>query len=177
MIGNGNRVVHTDATLTGAGSAASPLAVAAPGLVAVSTDATLTGDGTAGDPLSVADPSAGGSKLERVDTGAWELAQNGVEYVSPDQSASGIFSAMVKRTYIAAGTSSGTVIAAGTTALVNCNAVVDGGFYHRAAGSARLPRSFPDHVDICRKESSGDIELILGGTGQSVLNGSWVDYV
>jgi hypothetical protein len=116
-------------------------------------------------------------KLKRVDTGAWELAQNGVEYESPDQSASGIFSARIKRKYIAAGTSSGTVIAAGTTALVNCNAVVDGGFYHRAAGSARLPRSFPDHVDICRKESSGDIELILGGTGQSVLNGSWVDYV
>lgn len=75
MIGNGNRVVHTDATLTGAGSAASPLAVAALGLVAVSTDATLTGDGTAVDPLSVVDPSAGGSKLERVDTGAWEPAR------------------------------------------------------------------------------------------------------
>jgi hypothetical protein len=114
-------------------------------------------------------------KLKRVDTGAWELAQNGVEYESPDQSASGIFSARIKRKYIAAGTSSGTVIAAGTTALVNCNAVVDGGLYHRAAGSARL--SVTDFADIRRKESSGDIELILGGTGQSVLNGSWVDYV
>lgn len=120
-----------------------------------------------------ADPFSG--MLKRVDTGVWELAQNGVEYYSPDQSASGIFSARIKRKYIAAGTSSGTVIAAGTTALVNCNAVVDGGFYHRAAGSARL--SVTDFADIRRAESDGDIELILGGTGQSVLNGSWVDYV
>jgi hypothetical protein len=80
MIGNGNRVVHTDATLTGAGSAASPLAVAAPGLVAVSTDATLTGDGTAGDPLVVAapypgDPSVGGTRAERVDTSAFETVR------------------------------------------------------------------------------------------------------
>jgi hypothetical protein len=72
--------VTTDTTLTGAGTVGSPLSVAAPGLASVTTDTTLTGSGTVGSPLSVADPSAGGSKLMRVDTGAWEPARrsNGV---------------------------------------------------------------------------------------------------
>lgn len=94
MIGNGNRVVHTDATLTGAGSSASPLAVAAPGLAAVTTDTTLTGDGTSGTPLSVAtpysDPTVGGTKIRRIDTGAWETARKcaGVVTAAADSSTS-----------------------------------------------------------------------------------------
>lgn len=115
MIGTNAKTVSTDATLTGNGTSGSPLSVVAPGLSAVSTDTTLTGSGTVGSPLSVVDSSAGGSKLERVDTGAWEPARrsNGLVTAAADSTVD----PGVKTTITSVGheQTSGTVTISGTT--------------------------------------------------------------
>lgn len=114
--------------------------------------------------------------LQRIDTGAWETAQTGVEYYSPDQQG-GFFGTVRRQFWSISGVSGDpTLIASGVQYLV----AAGGHAYNSSTGNSILVASYKGSSSVVTPRLNAD-EMILERFGDFDDTGDsaevWVDYV